>query len=180
MPGPTFAEGDVVTLRTVEEEDLELLQRLINDPRVRTGLAATTPTTMAQERDWYETLGDDGVQVLVCVEGDAVGTVSYRRVNPDWGTAELAYFLDPDAWGNGYATDAARTMVAYAFEERRWRKVWARVFETNPASMRVLEKAGFEEEAVLPDQAYLEGSPRDVHRFGLRRADWEGRRSDRS
>ena len=60
------------------------------------------------------------------------------------GEWELAYGLRRDRWGRGYATEAARACVRYGFEELRLERIVADVDPANPASVRVLEKCGFE------------------------------------
>lgn len=57
---------------------------------------------------------------------------------------ELAYGLARDVWGRGYATEAASACVRAGFEELGLERIVADVDPTNPASIRVLEKAGFE------------------------------------
>lgn len=173
MSGPLFMEAERVTFHPVEAADLEFLQELINRPDVREGVAATDPVNMADEREWFESQGEDGVQFLLRANGDRVGTISFRTVSDASGTAELGYFFDPYHWGNGYATDAARRMVEYGFAERRFDKIWARVLAFNEASMRVLEKAGFDHEATLPGQGYARGGRVDVERYGVLASDWE-------
>lgn len=83
--------------------------------------------------------------------------------------------LAPESWGNGYATDALEAVCGYAFEERRLHKVYATAFETNPASRRVLEKAGFTEEGVLRQEGFAAGRHVDLHRYGLLAAEWQER-----
>lgn len=175
MPGTVFREGEVVELRTVEEEDVEFLQRTVNDPRVRSGTLAVVPKNRADEREWVESLGDGGgVHLMTCVDGDPVGTVGLDPLNEVWGTAEVGYMVAPEQWGNGYATDALATVCGYAFEERRLHKVHASVYETNDASRRVLEKCGFTREGVLREEAFVEGERVDVHRYGLLADEWSG------
>lgn len=173
MSGPLFMEAERVTFHPVEEDDLEFLQTSINHPDVREGLAATHPVNMAGEREWFESVDEDGVQFLLRADGERVGTISFRTVSDAWGTAELGYFFHPDHWGNGYATDAARRMLEYGFAERRFDKLWARVLAFNEASMRVLEKAGFEHEATLSGQGYARGGRVDVERYGALASEWE-------
>lgn len=165
--------ADRVTFHPVEEDDLAFFRDLINHPDVRRGLAATQPRNMADEREWFESLGEDGVQFLLRADGERVGTISFRRYNEEWGTAELAYFFDPDHWGKGYATEAVRRMTTYGFDERRLEKVWARVFAFNEASMRVLEKAGYDHEATLRGQGFACGERVDMERFGALATEWE-------
>ncbi len=57
----------------------------------------------------------------------------------DW---EFVYFLSQDSWGKGYATEIARRVIAYGFEELNLPKVFATVDDVHSASIRVLEKAG--------------------------------------
>jgi RimJ/RimL family protein N-acetyltransferase len=79
----------------------------------------------------------------------------------------------PSAWGNGYATDALREICRYGFDERRLNKVVARAYETNPASNRVLEKVGFEQEGTFRQEAFVRGEFVDIHRYGLLAAEFE-------
>lgn len=174
MPGPVFRRGEVIELRTVEPEDEEVLQRIVNAPRVRSDIMATEPVNGPQEREWIESLGErDATTLLVCADGDPVGTVTMKAPNETWGTAEIGYMIAPDEWGAGYATDAVEVICRYAFEERRLNKVYATVYETNPASRRVLEKAGFTEEGVHRDEGFAEGEQVDVHRYGLLVDEWD-------
>ena len=61
---------------------------------------------------------------------------------PD-GDIEVGYFLKPSAWGKGYATEACRRIVRFAFEESPLTEVVATFEIGNKGSQRVLEKAGF-------------------------------------
>jgi len=57
----------------------------------------------------------------------------------DW---EFVYFLRPEAWGKGYATEIARKIIEYGFEELKLPEVYATVDDEHSTSIRVLEKAG--------------------------------------
>jgi RimJ/RimL family protein N-acetyltransferase len=50
--------------------------------------------------------------------------------------------------GNGYATEAAQAILHFAFEEKQYHKVFARYFNSNPASGRVMQKLGLKKEGV--------------------------------
>ncbi len=98
--------------------------------------------------------------------------------NPDWHvpSIELGYFLVQAATGKGYAIEAARAVIGYAFENLRVERIDLQCRADNPASMRVAERCGFQ----------LEGRQRRRHRkkdgslvdrlwYGLLRAEWPGR-----
>lgn len=174
MPGPVFLEGNDVELRTVEREDLEFCQQRLNDPEVRHGLGLSEPLTSDDEEGWYETcvLESDDVHLLVCDDGEAVGTVGLNDVSETFGNTELGYWIAPEYHRNGYATAAARLLVDYAFTERRLHKVYANAFAFNEGSQRVLENVGFEREGVHREQAFVDGEHVDVYRYGLLAADW--------
>ena len=63
-----------------------------------------------------------------------------------FGNAYLGYFVDEAVNGRGYATEAVRRTVRFAFDELRLHRVQAAVVPRNAGSVRVLEKAGFREE----------------------------------
>ena len=173
MPGPLFTDGERVALHTIEEEDVDFLQKLVNDPQVRRGLGTTDPITRNEEAEWVDSLDEaEGFHFLVVADGEPVGTAGLSDVNEVWGVAEAGYFVHPDHWDEGYATDALRTLCEFAVEERRLEKVVAWAYETNPASRKVIEKVGFTEEGVLRDEAYVEGERADVHRYGLLAEEW--------
>lgn len=168
MPGPVFLEGDPVDLHTIETEDVDFLQRLVNDPRVRAGLKANAPVSRLEEREWVAADRDDGrVDLLACVDGDPVGSVTMKPPNDAWAVAEIGYFVDPDEWGNGYATAAVDLLASYAFRERGLAKLTATVFATNPASATVLERVGFVHEGTFRKEAFVDGERVDGERYGL-------------
>lgn len=167
MPGPVFLPGETVDLCPIETDDVAFVQRLINDARVRTTLAAYAPKNRLQEEAWIESIDDDTVRLLVCVDGEPVGTIGLKEPNEVWGTVEIGYMIDPEQWGNGYATEAVDLLCRYAFDERRLEKVFATVYATNPASARVLEKVGFQQEGTLRKHAFADGERVDVRYYGL-------------
>src|SRR5277367_1055690 len=60
--------------------------------------------------------------------------------------AELGYWIGVPHWGNGYATEAARELVRYGFEELRLHRIYASHTSSNPASGRILVKLGMKRE----------------------------------
>ncbi|WP_316528126.1 GNAT family N-acetyltransferase [Kitasatospora brasiliensis] len=74
------------------------------------------------------------------VDGDLLGVVKLHRDRP---VAALSYILRADAWGRGYATEGVHRILALAFGHLGLPKVRAKHRPDNPASGRVLLKAGF-------------------------------------
>ena len=84
-----------------------------------------------------------GEEVTFCIDfkGEPIGAISLRRVRSD--VYQLGYWFGEPWWGRGFATEAARRTVRFAFEELGADKLVAGHFMDNPASGQVLEKCGF-------------------------------------
>lgn len=188
MPGATFAAGDRIALRTVEEADLDFLRDARNDPRVRRPLTINDPANGEQVRAFFENAisADNGASLLACVDShgdgsaprrdatDPVGMVSLFDEDETAGSATLAYWVVPEHWGNGYCTEAASLLCEHAFRDRRLHKLRADALATNEGSQRVLNKLGFEREGVLRDEKFVDGEHTDVYRYGLLADEWLG------
>lgn len=177
MPGPAFLRGEGVTLRVEETDDLPFLRRHRNDPAVRTGLTISSPQNGDQAEREHERHAEDdaGVGLLVVPEGedDPVGKIVLFDIDEAHGTGELACWIVPDEHGNGYATEATRLVLDYAFAERRLEKVVARAIEPNAGSRTVLgEKLGLREEGVQRQEKYVDGEYHDVYRFAALADEW--------
>ncbi|MEZ3116066.1 GNAT family N-acetyltransferase [Halobaculum sp. MBLA0147] len=177
MPGHVFRRGDRVALRTVEPEDDEFLARHRNDPAIRYPNGEYEPLSSAGvERYRREAVeGDDGVTLLACVDGEPVGLVFLFDESVRRGVAEVGYWIAPDERGQGYATAAAGLLVDHAFRERGLRKVVAELIAENDASAAVVEKLGFQREGRHRRELLVDGSYRDLLRFGLFADEFDGR-----
>jgi len=75
--------------------------------------------------------------------GEVVGHISLKHVDLERGEAEVGYWVGRPYWGRGYASAAVREVATFGFEDLGLRRLYAHVLAHNPASGRVLEKAGF-------------------------------------
>ena len=85
--------------------------------------------------------------------GVNVGSCGFKGPLAADGTVEIAYGLDPDHQGKGYATEAAEALVIYAFADPRVRLVLAHTLPERNASGRVLTKCGFRQGVRFQDKA---------------------------
>lgn len=84
--------------------------------------------------------------------GEIIGNISVITILKKQSTAELGYCYGSKYWGKGYATEALRTVIEYLLVECDFYLVEARHISGNPASGRVMEKAGMHKDAVLRDR----------------------------
>jgi RimJ/RimL family protein N-acetyltransferase len=178
MPGPVFLDGERVSLRTIEEEDLATLQEVVNDRRIRRPIGRSRPLNRVQEREWFEdaVCDDDTVHLLIAVESDsgpsAVGVVGLDPIDREAGTAELGYWVAPDHQQQGYGSEAVELAIGYGFDRLRLHRIAARVFAFNEPSSKLLERAGFTREGVHRDAVFVDGEYCDTHWYGLLDEEW--------
>ncbi len=108
------------------------------------------------------------VDFAIDVGGEAIGGIGIvPQRDVERISAEIGYWLSESFWNKGIMTEAVKEMAKYTFENFPLCKLYAPVFEYNIASGRVLEKAGFEKEAVLKKAAVKNGKIIDLHYYGL-------------
>jgi ribosomal-protein-alanine N-acetyltransferase len=88
---------------------------------------------------------------------------------------EIGYWVGKPFWNRGYATEAARVVLMYAFGTLGLRRVHARSFARNPASGRVLEKIGMRQEGMMRQHVRRWERFEDVVLYGILREEWEQR-----
>jgi RimJ/RimL family protein N-acetyltransferase len=97
----------------------------------------------------------EDLQLAITLADEPVGGIGlHRRGGLERFTAEIGYWLGPSAWGWGYATEAVEALTLHAFATTDVQRIEGRVFAWNPASCRVLEKAGFVREGLKRRAAY--------------------------
>ena len=122
------------------------------------------PYTLADAKRWIEMSNPTTpiTNFAIVVDGAAVGGIGlmpkedvFRR------SAEIGYWLGEQYWSRGIVTEAVLAVTEYAFATFDLCRVYAGVFEWNPASMRVLEKAGYEFEGRMKKSVSKDGETID-------------------
>jgi RimJ/RimL family protein N-acetyltransferase len=87
------------------------------------------------------------MQLAVCLkEGQLIGDIGIHFIEDDY-QVEIGYTLSPEYQGNGYAVEAVKTVINYAFTELKKHRITASVDPNNLKSIKLLEKIGFRKEA---------------------------------
>jgi len=143
------------TLRPWRMSDEQALARQANNRNIWRNLRDAFPHPYG-ELDAVQWLSKHvGVEPVtnfaIVHEGELAGSIGLAPLDDVYKrTAEIGYYVAEPCWGRGIATEAVRGLTAYAFDSfPELVRIQAAVFEWNPASMRVLEKAGYEREALL-------------------------------
>ena len=143
-----------VTLRNFRRTDKYRMAALANNEKVAINLrdAFPHPYAIADAQQFINTfIGQKPVQVFAIeYQGKYVGNIGLHKQDDVYGrSAELGYFIGEPYWNKGITTRAVNLICDYGFKELDIVRIYSGVFEFNLPSQRVLEKCGFEREAVL-------------------------------
>lgn len=167
-------ETERLVLRPLSATDVEALYRISNEPAVRRYLWDDGPVSRATIEEVVtqsvrlfseEGLGLFGIRLRDSEE--IVGFCGFARLE-GMEEVELVYELDPELWGRGLATEAARACLSYAFREAGVERMIAGTDRPNVASLRVIEKLGMRSIGNVNPRA-----PEDPY-FALNRQDFLG------
>lgn len=185
MSSPLPLRTERLVLRHVEGGDLDDLHAYYGDPEVcrylpfeATDLAGTRERfeKFATRTDWEPSLEDQGLAVLLELDGRVVGDVMLRFKASDPRTdGEVGWVLNPAFSGRGLATEAMRVMIDQAFGHFGCHRVHAELDARNTASARLCERLGMTREAHLRQDLWGKGEWSDTVIYGLLRDEWPTR-----
>lgn len=179
MPFPPAIHTARLQLRAVTSDDARAMQPLAG----RREVAAMTrsiphPLSLAQIEEWLkqrvaEMQEGKGVTFGIVLESKAelIGAAGLH-VDPEHQCAEMGFWIAVEYWGHGYATEAATAVVRHGFEAFGLNRIHAHHMTKNPASGRVLEKAGLRREGLLRQAIRKWGQFEDVVVYAILRQDW--------
>lgn len=164
------------SIRSWRTGDAPALTRYGNNRNIWLNLRDSFPFPYSEEdaRAWLAAaaLQEPETAFAIAGAGEAIGGISlqlqydvYRK------SAEIGYWLGEPFWGKGITTLALRGMTGYAFRHFDLLRIYASVFAWNPASARVLEKAGYRLEGRMRDAVVKDGRVTDQLVYGITRRD---------
>jgi ribosomal-protein-alanine N-acetyltransferase len=175
---PTLATPRL-RLRPYRSSDASDVQRLASVRAVAdTTLRIPNPYPDGAAESWIAgqaagwTAGEH-VTYAITTASDAalVGTVGISISTGD-ARAELGYWIAERVWGQGYATEAAGALCAYAFARLDVHRIQAHHFVRNPASGRVMQKLGMTYEGLLRAAVRKAGRFEDLALYAVLRPEW--------
>lgn len=158
--------GDGFRIRSFAPDDADALIRYADNRNVWLGLRDRFPHpyTAADAAAWLEASQrqEPETHFAIASARELVGGIGLElQEDVHRHTAEIGYWLGEPFWGRGIATRAVRAMTGWAFAQFSLVRIYARVFTSNPASARVLEKCDYAAEgrcrlAVRKDGRWLD------------------------
>ena len=167
---------DRLVLRPFSLEDAKDVQRLAGDRDVAATTQVPHPYEDGVAEEWiggHESAFQQGSRMVFAItlrSGDLVGAIG-MSINEKHRRGELGYWIGKAFWNNGYCTEAVQEVVRYGFEELGLNRIEARHMTKNPASGRVMAKAGMELEGTLRQQVLKWDSFEDLVIYGILASD---------
>ena len=113
---------------------------------------------------------DETFAFAITLDDKAIGSIGvFRQQNIHRQTAEMGYYIAEEYWGKGIMTDAVKQICNYVFKNSDILRIYAEPFAYNTGSCRVLEKAGFQYEGTLRNNAVKNGKVIDMKMYSLLR-----------
>ena len=164
-----------LVLRRLELADVRMVERLagaVEVARMTANVPHPYPSGLAERwiRSTHAPLAaGTSAQLGIALKGEGtlIGAIALVRDAPGTG-GQIGYWLGVPWWGEGYMTEALGAMLDHGRAGMGLDHVWAQVFVANNASMRVLEKTGFEFMNEAEVDFPLRGGRRRVKRFERR------------
>ena len=169
---------DRLRLRRLQASDAALIAPLVNDWQVaRWTSHIPHPYTEEMAVEFIAAQAeapDNGSRVFAILTKDDDTLIGCVGLHRDSGShhGELGYWVGRKFWGNGYASEAVRAVVDYAFNELNLAELEAGAVPVNKASHRVLAKAGFIACDVREEDAPARGHPLQLIVRRIKRARW--------
>ena len=145
-------KGKKITLRAIEEKDLELLHKWANDPDIWHLLGGWHfPSSMDYMQEWFKKEKNDNLNHRFAIDTPDSGIIGTANlIDIDWKNKNAFHGMmlgDKDIRGKGYGSDTIMTMMKYAFEELGLQRLDGSMIEYNKISLSIYcKKLGWKEE----------------------------------
>lgn len=160
----------MIKLRNFQDKDTKALLSILNDIDVVRYLSSKIPYPYTEQdaKWWIEQGSKQALIKAIVLNEECIGCIGITPGEYEYSrSGEIGYWLAKQYWGQGLMKLAIEQQCQAVFAETDIVKVFAVVFADNLASKRVLDKAGFEQEAILRKAIYKNGHFYDKHVFSL-------------
>ena len=171
-----YARDDFDALLAIQSRE-DVVRYLYEDP-----LGPDDVRALLERRLGNTSLSDEGdtlaVAVVLRASGEMIGDCILHWSSRQHQLGEIGFVLHPDHHGRGYATEAARPLVEFGFEEVGLHRITGRLEARNTASARVLEKLGMRREALLIENEFVKGEWQSELAYAILDREWRAFRFD--
>lgn len=170
---PQALSTDRLHLRPLAQEDVHGIFSIFSNPEV-TRFSEIDPTTEPLHAsvllDFLISSNYQGI--LLKGTRRIVGVCGLFAWNVDYASATLGYHLSREYWGRGLMSEALRALLDFGFEEMRLNRINAVIDPANAASIKTIERIGFQCEGTMRELGFWKGQFHDMRLFSLLQKEW--------
>ena len=177
---PTI-DASRVTLRWISEGDVDAFYAIYSNPEVMRYWSTPPLANREAAVNLINKIQEDWQRRVILKWGIArrtddqlIGSVTLFNLDFNHRRAEIGYALGRAHWGKGYMNEALMALLKYAFEVLDLHRIEADVDPRNAASIKTLERLGFQREGYLRERWQTYGEIQDAFFYGLLRQEWVG------
>ena len=168
--------GEKVRLRLLEREDIEMIARWRNDPRISRQFFGIWPLPISEQERWYEGYLTDPTERMWIIEtpqGQAIGTMALLHIDHRNQSAEIGRVLigDSNHLAAECASEALQLLATFAFLEANLNRLYVHVLQGNESAIKLYEGSGFQQEGILRRAVWKSGQFLDVIEMAMLRGD---------
>ena len=147
-------------LRTIENEDLELIRKWRNEQIDI--LRQVKPISYNEQKDYFSNIHKDSIQILFALTIDDlfVGYCGLVNIDYIYSTAEVSFIAKTNMQDSNYRklfTFTLDNLAKYAFNTLNLNKIWTETYEFRKKHIHILESFGFIQEGILREHVYIKG-----------------------
>jgi RimJ/RimL family protein N-acetyltransferase len=159
--------GGGVALSPALPDDIGKLFLWLNDAKAALDDMPYRPVDCLVFKDWLDQQAKQSAQILFIIRtlqpARAIGFVLFKNLNPVFRAAELGVRIgDESDRCRGYGSGALKLALRYSWDTLNLKRVWLTVFAGNQRAIAAYARAGFEQEGVMRQAAFIGGQWVDV------------------
>lgn len=161
-------------IRALEETDLDFVHHLNNEYSIMSYWFEEPYQSLSELQSLYKKHLLDESERRFIIENDSerIGVVELVEIDFIHSNCEIQIIVDEGYGGKGYASQAFKMAIDYAFLVLNLHKIYLFVDVTNEKAVHIYQKQNFKIEGTLQEHFYTRGKYNDCHVMGLLKDDW--------
>lgn len=166
-------------LRSIEQQELELMLSWRNAPNVRANMYTRHEISMAEHLAWWTRIQqrDDQQYFMYEADGTPLGIVGFTGIDKTSENSSWAFYASPDA-PKGTGSKMEFLALDCAFNQLGLHKLYCEVLAFNAPVIKLHQKFGFNVEGIFREHHKIDQDFIDIHRLGLLASEWAEKRSE--
>lgn len=160
-----------VFIRPLELADIGHIMQWVNDPDIVKNFQNFKGFTKSEELNFLKKIlkskNDFVFSIFRKSDGKYTGQCAINQIGWQNKLGRFSIFVTKENWGRGYAEEAIRLLLNYAFKKLKLHKIWGVCWATNQKAWHIYKKIGFKKEGLLRDEYFWRGRYHDLIRMAV-------------